>query len=59
MVLGVSEGFKKELTLIGVGYRASLSGKELNMNLGYSHPVVMEIPENVQVQVRNSCDVRS
>ncbi len=51
MVLGVSEGFKKELQLIGVGYRASMSGADLTMNLGYSHPVVMQIPEGVNVEV--------
>lgn len=51
MVLGVSDGFKKELQLLGVGYRASVSGKELTMNLGYSHPVVMEIPKDVTVEV--------
>ena len=43
MVVGVSEGFKKELEINGVGYRAAKEGKELVMNLGYSHPV--EVPE--------------
>jgi ribosomal protein L6P/L9E len=52
MVLGLSEGFKKELTLIGVGYRASMSGAQLNLNLGFSHPILMDIPEGLTVQVR-------
>ena len=51
MVLGLSEGFKKELTLIGVGYRASMSGAQLNLNLGFSHPILMDIPEGLTVQV--------
>ena len=51
MVLGLSEGFKKELTLIGVGYRASMSGAQLNLNLGFSHPIIMDIPEGLTVQV--------
>lgn len=51
MVIGTSEGFTKDLQLIGVGYRAAVSGKELNMNLGFSHPVKMEIPHDVEVKV--------
>ena len=47
MVEGVSEGFSKKLSLIGVGYRASVSGKTLVLNLGYSHPVEMPFPEGV------------
>ena len=52
MVLGVTEGFTKTLSLLGVGYRASASGKELTMNLGYSQPVVMEIPDGITIQAR-------
>lgn len=51
MVKGVSEGFKKELEIIGVGFKAQLQGKNLNLSLGYSHPVNVEIPEGVKVQV--------
>ena len=52
MVKGVSEGFSKTMQLNGVGYRASVDGKDLLMNLGYSHPVRIPIPEGVQVTVR-------
>lgn len=49
MVVGVSEGFKKTLLISGVGYKANVSGNKLNMNLGLSHPVVIEIPSDIQV----------
>ena len=48
MVIGVTDGFTKELEINGVGYRASKSGKELTLNLGYSHPVVMTDPEGIE-----------
>lgn len=52
MVVGVSQGFKKELKIIGVGYRAELKGKSaLVMSLGYSHPIVFQIPEGIKVEV--------
>ncbi len=47
MVEGVSTGFTKKLQLIGVGYRASLKGKDLEMQLGYSHPVLVKCPEGI------------
>ncbi len=47
MVEGVSTGFSKKLQLIGVGYRAALKGKNLEMQLGYSHPVLVEAPEGI------------
>ncbi len=50
MVKGVSEGFTKELTLIGVGYRAQVQGKKLNLTLGFSHPVEYDIPEGIEVE---------
>ncbi|MBQ9068757.1 MAG: 50S ribosomal protein L6 [Eggerthellaceae bacterium] len=46
-VVGVSEGFSKKLELVGVGYRAQIMGKDLEMQLGYSHPVVVEAPEGI------------
>ena len=52
MIIGVSEGWTKQLQLIGVGYRATMSGSKLVLNLGYSHPVEFEIPEGIQVKVR-------
>ena len=47
MVVGVSEGFKKELEIIGVGYRVQLTGKDLTLNVGYSHPVVINPPAGI------------
>ena len=49
MVIGVSEGFEKKLELTGVGYRATLKGKDLDLSLGYSHPVIYPAPENPSV----------
>lgn len=51
MVVGVTDGFTKELEVNGVGYRASKSGKKLTLNLGYSHPVEMEDPEGLESTV--------
>jgi large subunit ribosomal protein L6 len=50
-VLGVTQGFKKELDIVGVGYRAELKGKQIQFALGYSHPVVFEIPTGIDVAV--------
>ena len=50
-VKGVSEGFKKELDIVGIGYRAELKGKEVHFALGYSHPVVFPIPTGIDVAV--------
>jgi len=49
MVQGVSEGYKKELEVIGVGYRANAAGQQLELALGFSHPIVFEIPSEVKV----------
>jgi len=51
MVVGVSEGFTRNLVIQGVGYRAEMRGKDLVLNLGYSHEVVVEPPENVSFEV--------
>ncbi len=48
MVEGVSNGFKKELDLVGVGYRAAVQGQQLDMSLGYSHNIVFDLPEEVK-----------
>jgi large subunit ribosomal protein L6 len=53
-VRGVTEGFKKELDIIGVGYRAEVKGKSLVLSLGYSHPVTFPIPEGVQIAVEKN-----
>ena len=51
MIIGVSIGFKKELNMVGIGYKANLSGKKLIINAGYSHPVEMEIKADLEVDV--------
>ena len=51
MVIGVTEGYQKELEVNGVGYRAQKKGKVLTLSLGYSHPVEMEDPDGVEVEV--------
>ncbi|ATZ17018.1 50S ribosomal protein L6 [Williamsoniiplasma luminosum] len=51
MLIGVSEGFKIELDIIGVGYKANLVGSTLNLALGYSHPIAFEIPKEITVEV--------
>ncbi|MGI6784659.1 MAG: 50S ribosomal protein L6 [Aminivibrio sp.] len=53
MVTGVSEGFKKDLEIVGVGYRAQLQGKKLVLNLGYSNPVEYEAPAGVEIAVES------
>lgn len=57
MVEGVTEGFKKSLTLVGVGYRAQLQGKKLTLNVGYSHPVEFETPEGIQIEVPSNTEI--
>jgi large subunit ribosomal protein L6 len=51
MVVGVSEGYKKDLELVGVGYRASLKGKAVELLVGYSHPVLIEAPDGIDFEV--------
>ena len=53
-VIGVSEGFKKELSLIGVGYRAAVKGNALDLQLGFSHPSQLDSPTGIQVAVETS-----
>lgn len=50
MVQGVTKGFEKRLTIIGVGYRAAVQGKSLNLTLGFSHPVAYPIPEGITIE---------
>ena len=57
MVIGVSEGYSKKLELVGVGYRAALKGKNLEMQLGYSHPVVVEPPEGIEFEVPTQTEI--
>ena len=50
-VTGVTEGFKKELDIVGVGYRAELKGKQVHFALGYSHPIVFDIPNGIDIAI--------
>ena len=50
MVVGVSEGYKVQLQMVGVGYRASAQGQQLSVSLGYSHPIIMELPKEVKLE---------
>ena len=54
MVVGVTDGFTKELEVNGVGYRASKQGKKLTLSLGYSHPVEMEDPDGIETKVEDN-----
>ena len=57
MVQGVSKGFERKLTLVGVGYRAAAAGDTLNLTLGYSHPVVYKMPPGVKVETPTQTEV--
>jgi large subunit ribosomal protein L6 len=50
MVVGVSKGFEKKLSIIGVGYRAAVQGKKLNLTLGFSHPIAYDIPAGITIE---------
>jgi large subunit ribosomal protein L6 len=57
MVTGVTQGFEKKLQLVGVGYRAQVQGKKLNLTLGFSHPVVYDIPEGITVEAPSQTEL--
>ncbi len=57
MVVGVSEGFEKKLELVGVGYRAALKGRDLEMQLGFSHPVLVKAPEGITFEVPSQNEI--
>ncbi|MCR6699659.1 MAG: 50S ribosomal protein L6 [Dokdonella sp.] len=57
MVIGVSEGFQRKLELVGVGYRAALQGKDLNLSLGFSHPILFKAPEGVTIEVPSQTEI--
>lgn len=57
MVEGVSQGFQRRLEITGVGYRAQVQGKNLTLNMGYSHPVLIEPPAEIQFAVENNTNV--
>lgn len=58
MIVGVTDGFEKELEINGVGYRFNVSGKLLTINAGYSHPIKMEIPEGLSASVENNTELK-
>ncbi|HEV7855313.1 MAG TPA: 50S ribosomal protein L6 [Herminiimonas sp.] len=57
MVNGVTKGFEKKLTLIGVGYRAAAQGDKLNLSLGFSHPVVHQMPQGIKVETPSQTEI--
>ena len=57
MVKGVSEGFERKLELVGVGYRAAMQGKDLNLSLGFSHPVVFVAPEGITLATPTQTEI--
>ena len=58
MVVGVTAGFEKSLTIVGVGYRASMQGKALNLVLGFSHPVMVEPPKGIAFAVEGTQTIK-
>jgi large subunit ribosomal protein L6 len=57
MVQGVSKGFEKKLTLVGVGYRAQAQGDALNLTLGFSHPVIHKMPQGIKVETPTQTEI--
>tara|TARA_Y100000590_G_C15671596_1_gene996449 strand:- start:1076 stop:1615 length:540 start_codon:yes stop_codon:yes gene_type:complete len=57
-IVGVNSGYQKNLELSGVGYRASLKGKQLNLQLGYSHDINFDIPENIKIEVEKQTIIK-
>ena len=57
MITGVSSGFERKLTLVGVGYRAQAKGKVLNLSLGFSHPIDYPVPEGIEVETPTPTEI--
>jgi len=57
MVAGVDKGFEKKLTLVGVGYKAQVQGAKLNLSLGFSHPVVRDMPDGIKVETPTQTEI--
>jgi large subunit ribosomal protein L6 len=57
MIIGVSKGFQKKLTILGVGYRAAVSGDSLNLSLGFSHPVVYKAPKGIKIETPTQTEI--
>ena len=56
-VAGVTEGFKKELDIVGIGYRAEVKGKQVHFALGYSHPIVFDIPNGIDIAIEKQTHI--
>ena len=57
MVAGVTDGFERKLELVGVGYRAQAQGNKLNLTLGFSHPVVYDVPEGISIETPSQTEI--
>ncbi|CAK0781559.1 50S ribosomal subunit protein L6 [Gammaproteobacteria bacterium] len=57
MIKGVTAGFQRKLELVGVGYRAQAQGRKLNLTLGYSHPVVFDVPEGIMIETPSATEI--
>lgn len=57
MVTGVTTGFERKLQLVGVGYRAQLNGNNINLNLGYSHPIIYKIPDGINIEITTPTEI--
>ena len=57
MVTGVTDGFQRKLELVGVGYRAAMQGKDLNLSLGFSHPVLFNAPEGITIETPSQTEI--
>ncbi len=56
-VIGLSKGFRKELDIVGVGYRAQIKGRTINFSLGYSHPIEFPLPDGIEVQIEKNTHI--
>lgn len=57
MIIGVSQGFSKKLEIQGVGYRSQMDGQHLVLNVGYSHPVIVKPPSDIEIKVENNTNI--
>src|SRR5690606_18054924 len=58
MITGVTQGYERELNIVGVGYRAAMQGKSISLSLGYSHPVVVDPPEGITFVVEGTTTIK-
>lgn len=57
IVTGVATGYEKKMVLVGVGYRAQLQGKKLNLSLGLSHPVIYQVPDGIELEIPSPTEI--